>query len=84
MTSAPNTIDFNLSVEATDGDSINNNDLGFAYFVIDWNDNDKKYEDWENVLGVIPQTFSTTYIKQQQDNLFILKGINQNGNLNTF
>ena len=58
--------------------------MGFAFFVIDWNDNDKKYEDWESVLAVIPQTFSATYIKQQQDNLFILKGINQNGNLNTF
>ena len=83
-TSAPNFVTFNLSVQATDGTSINNDDLGFAFFVIDWNDNDKKYEDWESVLGVIPQTFSTTFVKQQQDNLFILRGISQGGNIGAF
>ena len=28
----------------TDEDEIVNSDLGFAYFVIDWNDNNKKFE----------------------------------------
>ena len=83
-TSAPGIINFNFSVENINRTPIDNDDLGFAYFIIDWNDDNKKYQKWEDVLSNIPQTYSELYIKQQQDNLFILRGVNQGGNFSDF
>ena len=83
-TSAPGIINFNFSVENINRTPIDNDDLGFAYFIIDWNDDNKKYQKWEDVLSNIPQTYSELYIKQQQDNLFILRGVDQGGNFSDF
>jgi hypothetical protein len=50
-------------------------DTAFAYFVVDWNDSNKKFENWEDVLGDFPTSYGGLYEKQQDDNTYVLKGI---------
>jgi len=49
----------------------------FAFFVLDWNDNNKKFTSWDDVLDDFPQSFSELFKKQEDNNTYILSGIKQ-------
>tara|TARA_Y100001973_G_C5200356_1_gene337186 strand:- start:77 stop:2446 length:2370 start_codon:yes stop_codon:yes gene_type:complete len=87
-TSAPGFVQFNHSISIMDDFDLSLSDVtstntAFAYFVIDWNDNQEKIKSWDNVE--FPQSFTELYGKQQEDNTFILRGIDgYDTNINDF
>ena len=46
-----------------------NLNIGYAYYVISWDDVDNKYDNWENVIANHPESFNKLLVKQQ-DNLY--------------
>ena len=58
-----------LSTHVDDGKS------AFVFFVIDWNDNNNKFNTWDDVVDDFPQSFSELFKRQEDNNTYILSGI---------
>ena len=72
-----------LSFELEDFPISPPNYTAFAYFVVDWNDSNKKFENWEDVLGDFPTSYGGLYEKQQDDNTYNLRSFDGDMNPNT-
>lgn len=55
----------------------------FAFFVVDWDDNNEKFKEWDDVLDDFPTSYSELYRNQQDKNTYILRGISDYGTPNT-
>ena len=56
----------------------------FAFFVLDWNDRNKKFTSWEDVVDDFPQSFSELFKRQEDNNTYILSGIKQSDGVEEF
>jgi hypothetical protein len=91
MSSAPTIVELSFDVKQITQPlnelvDINNGDLkiGYALFVIDWNDRDDIFKTWEDVVGedenIFPSSYTDFINRQNSKNTFILSGVD-NDNL---
>ena len=89
-TSAPGFVNLEFKINKTNPRSFilspheEDNKSAFAFFVIDWNDNNKKFKTWEDVVENFPQSFNELFKRQEDDNTYILSGIKQSNGVSEF